>query len=149
MELLQSIESWHWLSLGGFLLLLEVLGAGGFLFGIAIGAILMAVTKGLMPGLGWQWQFVLFSGYSVVATLVYWKRFRAFNQTTADPELNNRVARLIGSRAEIFQAVVAGQGKVQIADALWQVKCDQDLEEGALVEVVSAEGMTLIVKPVG
>lgn len=46
----------------------------------------------------------------------------------------------------LLTPVVHGTGKVQIEDALWTVSCDEDLEQGAIVDIVGAEGMTLLVK---
>ncbi|MCV6613814.1 MAG: NfeD family protein, partial [Cellvibrionaceae bacterium] len=80
---------------------------------------------------------------SVIATWVYWSRFRNINQATDQPLLNSAEARLLDKHASLISDTQAGEGKVQIGDALWQVQCDQDLPEGSRVKVVAVEGMTL------
>jgi inner membrane protein len=147
-EFLSQLESWHWLSLGILLLLGEVLGAGGFLLGIGIGALLVALTVTVLPGLSWQLQLVWFGVLSVVSTLVYWKRFRAINQATDQPLLNNRAERLVGRKVQLLEPVVNGKGKVQIEDALWTVLADDDIDEGTAVEIVATRGMDLLIKVV-
>ncbi len=147
-EFLSQLESWHWFSVGILLLLGEVLGAGGFLLGIGIGALLVALTVTVLPGLSWQLQLVWFGVLSVVSTLVYWKRFRAINQATDQPLLNNRAERLVGRKVELLEPVINGKGKVQIEDALWTVLADEDIDEGTAVEIVATRGMDLLVKVV-
>ncbi|WP_390618917.1 NfeD family protein [Maricurvus nonylphenolicus] len=146
-EVLSQLESWHWLSLGILLLLGEVLGAGGFLLGIGIGALCVALMMTILPGLSWQAQLMWFGILSIVSTLVYWKRFRAINQATDQPLLNNRAARLVGRKVELLEAVVNGKGKVQIEDALWTVLSDEDIDSGKAVEIVGVDGMSLKVRP--
>jgi inner membrane protein len=148
MEFLTQLESWHWLSLGILLLLGEVLGAGGFLLGIGIGALLVALTVTVFPGLSWQAQLIWFGVLSIVSTLVYWKRFRALNQATDQPLLNSRAERLVGRKVALLEPVVNGKGKVQIEDALWTVLSDDDIDAGVAVEIVATKGMDLLVKVV-
>ncbi len=147
-EFFTQLESWHWLSLGILLLLGEVLGAGGFLLGLGIGALLVALMVSVLPGLSWQAQLVWFGVLSIVSTLVYWKGFRALNQATDQPLLNNRAERLVGRKVEILEPVVNGKGKVQIEDALWTVLADDDIEVGVAVEIVATKGMELLVRAV-
>ncbi len=147
MEFLDSLQSWHWLALGLLILILEMLGTGGFLLGLGISALTVAVLKAIFGDMAWYWQFILFAGLSVVYSLVYWKKFRRFNHRTEQPLLNERVQRLIGRRVSLLTPVRHGTGKVQIEDALWNVKSAMDIEQGSIVTVVGAEGMTLLVEP--
>lgn len=143
MEFFSELSAWHWLSLGIVLLVLDVLGAAGFLLGLGLGAIVVAAVLALLPNLDWQWQLVLFAVFSVLFTWLYWSRFRAVNEATDQPKLNDRTANLIGSSAELLDDSVGGRGQVQIADALWTVTSEEDLPKGTLVEIVAAEGMVL------
>ncbi|ARU27170.1 NfeD family protein [Cellvibrio sp. PSBB006] len=146
MEFLASLEPWHWLSLGMLILILEILGAGGFLLGIGVSALIIAVVLAIFPGLAWFWQFILFATLSIVITLVYWKKFRKFNNKTDQPLLNSRAARLVGRSVSLLTPIQNGTGKVQIEDALWTVACTDDLPQGTIVDIVGADGMTLLVK---
>lgn len=146
MEFLASLEPWHWLSLGMLILILEVLGAGGFLLGIGVAALAVALLLAIFPELAWYWQFILFAMLSITITLVYWKKFRRFNNKTEQPLLNSRTARLIGRSVSLLTPIQNGTGKVQIEDALWTVSSAEDLAQGVVVDIVGAEGMTLLVK---
>lgn len=146
MEFLSSLQSWHWLSLGMLVLILEIFGVGGFLLGIGVSALLVALLLAVFPDMAWYWQFILFAFSSVGITLIYWKKFRKFNHKTEQPLLNSRTQSLIGRRVSLFTPLQNGTGKVQIGDALWTVSCDEDLVQGSIVDIVGAEGMTLIVK---
>jgi membrane protein implicated in regulation of membrane protease activity len=81
-------------------------------------------------------------------TLLYWKRFKNFNEKTEQPLLNSRIKNLIGRQTPLIKAIESGQGKVQIEDALWTVACTQNLPIGAIVKVTGAEGMVLLVEPI-
>lgn len=146
MEFLSSLQSWHWLSLGMLLLIVEILGVTGFLLGMGVSALTIALLLVIFPDMPWYWQFVAFAVWSVVFTLVYWKKFRKFNHQTEQPLLNSRTETLIGRRVSLFTPVMNGTGKVQINDALWTVSCDEDLAQGSIVDIVGADGMTLIVQ---
>ena len=143
----EYIGPWFWLAAGLLLLGLELLGAGGVLLSVGIAALITAAISALVT-LTWQIQFVVFGVLAVIITYVYWKFVRPNNTQSEDPLLNNKMARLVGSKTALVRAVQAGTGKVQIHDALWTVSCDEDLEMGALVEITGYEGATLIVKPV-
>jgi membrane protein implicated in regulation of membrane protease activity len=129
------------------ILILEVFGAGGFLLGIGVAALVVALLLAIFPGLTWHWQFILFAVLSVVITLVYWKKFRKFNNKTEQPLLNSRTARLIGRSVSLLTPIENGTGKVQIEDALWTVSCPEDLPQGTIVDIVGADEMTLLVMP--
>ena len=145
-EFFTNLQAWHWLILGIFVLILELLGAGGFLLGIGVAALVVSATMAVIPGLDWHWQFLLFAILSVVVTFIYWKKFRHFNEKTQQPLLNARVQRLIGRKVSLLTPLVNGTGKVQIEDALWTVSSSQELPKGAIVTITGAEGMTLLVE---
>lgn len=141
------LTGWHWLALGIALLLLETLGIGGILIGMGAGAITLALLLAVVE-ITWQWQLVLFGAFSMIGTFVFWKYFRVKPAENATSTLNNRKAQLVGMRASLLQPVLSGRGKVQIQDALWTVTCAEDLPQGALVEVVGYDDVSLHVKKV-
>jgi len=148
MDFVLALQFWHWLALGIVILILEMLGIGGFFLGMAVAALTTGALQFFFPELPWFWQIGLFSLLSIAFTLIYWKKFRRFNHRTEQPDLNSRAAMLIGRKTPLLQAVTNGVGKVQIADALWTVECARDLDVGAMVEVVAVQGMILRVEPV-
>ncbi|NIB41936.1 NfeD family protein [Pseudomaricurvus alkylphenolicus] len=147
MEFLQTMEPWHWMALGIAILAVEVWASTEVLLGIGLGALAVAIVHKIYPGLSWQMQIVWFAVFSVGTTVVYWKKFRASRQSSDQPLLNRRAQQLVGKTVPLLEPIVNGQGKVQIADALWTVQ-GPDMEKGAVVRVVSAEGMTLTVEAV-
>lgn len=143
-----ALEFWHWLAAGILILILEMLGVGGFLLGMGAAALAVGGWMYFFPDGDslWYWQWVVFAVLSVVFSLVYWKKFRRFNHRTDQPNLNLRTASLIGRKVPLLTGIQNGIGKIQIADALWTVRCDQDLPAGSVVEVVAADGMMLQVR---
>lgn len=148
MEWLNEISAWHWASLAIILLVLEILGTAGFLIGSAVAAFLMAAIVAISPDMNWKWQLAIFSTSAVIFSLIYLKRFANFNENTDQPNLNNRAAQLIGKRYTLNEAIVNGQGRIQISDTFWKVSCEHDLEATTQVEVTDFDSMTLIVKSV-
>ena len=148
MEWLTEISAWHWASLGIILLVLETLGTAGFLIGSAIAAFLMAVVILIDPNMSWKWQLAVFSISAAIFSLIYLKRFASFNENTDQPNLNNRAAQHIGKRYTLKEAIVNGQGRIQVGDTFWKVSCDTDLQAATQIEVIAVDSMTLIVKPV-
>mgnify|MGYP000031648569 CR=1 FL=1 len=142
---LTQMEPWHWMALGAALLAVEALLGTELLLGMGLAGLAVAAVYKLVPDLTWQVQLVWFAIFSVAFTVLYWKKFRAATQETDQPLLNNRTAQLVGKQLPLFEPIVNGTGKVQIADALWAVK-GVDSPKDTVVRVVGAEGMTLVVE---
>ena len=147
MELV-DIGSWHWLSLAGLLLIGELLGAAGFLLGLILAAMAVSSLVGLSVLIDWQSQLIWFASLSVLFSVLYWKLFRRFNRRTDGPNLNNRAAQRMGKRAELPEALAAGPGRIMIGGTFWRVETADNLEQGATVEVIAAQGMVLTIKQV-
>ncbi len=148
MQWLTEISAWHWASLGIILLIMEILGTAGFLIGSAIAAFLMATIISIVPDMNWKWQLAVFSSTAIIFSIIYLKRFANFNENSDQPNLNNRAAQLIGKRYTLNEAIVNGQGKIQVGDTFWKISCDDELQESTSIEVTGIDGMTLIVKRV-
>ncbi|GAA6152950.1 NfeD family protein [Pseudoteredinibacter isoporae] len=146
MEFFSEITAWHWLILGVVLLILEMLGAAGFLLGIGVGALLTALIAGVLSGISWQAQLLCFAVLSVAATWLYWARFRHINEATDQPLLNSVDARLLGKEALVLEDMSANKGRVQIGDSLWVIEADEDYPANTKVKVVAVDGMTLKVE---
>jgi len=142
-EWLTDISAWHWFALGIALLAVEALGTGGFLIGAALSAFATALVLVIFPELSWKIYLTLFSLLSVVFTLVYWLKFRRFNEKTDQPLLNDRASQLIGRHYTLQEDMKNHAGKLQIGDSLWKIRCDKDLLANTKVEVIKTEGMTL------
>ena len=144
-EWLSEITAWHWSALGLGMLALEALGIGGFLIGAALSAFFTALSLLFFPELNWKIQLSLFSLLAVVFTIVYWIRFRNFNEKTDQPMLNDRPSQFVGKRYTLKENTVNREGKLQIGDTLWKIRSDKDLTTGTEVEVIKTDGMTLLI----
>lgn len=119
-------------------------GAALLWLGLAAGVVFFVVL--LLPDLPLLAQGALFIGLSFVAVEVYRRRIRAHPPRNEAPTLNRRTAQLVGRVVPLERAIVNGEGRVQIADAYWEVRGDTDLPAGTPVRIVGADGMTLRVE---
>jgi len=95
-----------------------------------------------------EWQLAIFSSSAMIFSLIYLKRFATFNENTDQPNLNNRAAQHIGKRYTLSEAIINGQGRIQVGDTFWKISCDDDLAASTQIEVVGVDSMTLCVKSV-
>jgi len=142
---------WEVVGWGALALLLfaaEALAPGAFMLWIGIGAAAVFLIVALLPGIPLLWQVVAFVLLSVVAIQCYrrWGRTRA--RASDAPLLNRRAEQLVGRVAVLQQGIVAGQGRVSIDDASWQVT-GPDLAAGTRVRVVAVAGGVLQVEANG
>lgn len=147
--MLESIDNagWYWLSLGLLLIAGEALGAAGFLLGAAVAALMIGGLVLLMPSMDWHEQVLGFALLAAFLTVVYWKRFRRFNEKTDKPQLNQRLHQMVGTMHVLDVAVQDGVGRVKAGDTLWKVHCKQtSLPVGTRVRVVGVKGTHLVVE---
>ncbi|MEX9251930.1 NfeD family protein [Pseudenterobacter timonensis] len=133
-----------WLSLGGLLLIAEMLGTNGYLLWSGVAALLVGLIAWLFP-LSWEWQGVLFAALTLVAVWLWWRWLarQVRQQKPVDAHLNQRGQQLIGRRFMLENALVNGHGHVRVGDSSWPVVADDDLAAGTRVEVIAVEGITL------
>ncbi|NVK10754.1 MAG: NfeD family protein [Gammaproteobacteria bacterium] len=130
---------WHWVVLAGFLLVLEALGAGGFLLGFAVAGLFVA-GLGAVVDLAWYVQVSVFSVLGAVLSFWYVKRFRGFNAQTDSPLLNHRMAQLIGRQGRVVELLSTGQYKIQVGDTLWRASGESGLDVGRRVTIIRLDG---------
>jgi inner membrane protein len=127
---------------------MEVLAPGAFMLWLAFAASSVLLIVWLVPGLSFLIQAVLFVVLGFVSILIYRKWFRGNDDIATDqPALNRRTAQLVDRIVSLEGAIERGRGRVQIADAYWDVS-GPDLPAGASVRIVGAEGMVLKVEAV-
>ncbi len=126
---------------------MEVLAPGAFMLWLAFAASLMVAIVWLIPGLSFLVQAVLFVVLGFISILIYRKWYRGQEVVSDQPALNRRTAQLVGRIVPLDRAIERGTGRVQIADAYWEVS-GPDLPAGASVRIIGAEGMTLTVEAV-
>lgn len=147
-QFIATIQPWHWLVLGIVLLIAETLGTGGFLIGIAIAAFVQSIIAVSFENLSWDFQLMVFGINCVLFTFIYWRFFRRFNQKTDSPVINDRAAQLIGRQLLLQDPLTNGVGKILIGDTFWRASAERELPAGTKIEIVSSDGMNLVVRPV-
>ncbi|MBB1200351.1 NfeD family protein [Enterobacteriaceae bacterium 89] len=137
-----------WLSLGGLLLIAEMLGGNGYLLWSGVAAIVTGVLVWLLP-FGWEWQGALFAVLTLIAAWLWWRWLanRVKQQPRADRQLNQRGQQLVGKIFTLDTALSNGRGHIRVGDSSWPVNAEDDLPAGTRVEVVAVEGITLKVRP--
>lgn len=143
LEFIASNGAWSWVVAGLILLALELVAPGGVL--VWLGAAALA-TGGLalLVNIYWPLQFVVFGVLALLAIWL-WLKFRSPEQPTDRPFLNRRAQRFIGQEVVLDEPIRDGQGRVALGDTTWRVT-GPDLEAGAKVRVVDADGAVLKVE---
>ena len=134
-----------WAAIALLLFAAETLAPGAFLMwlGFAAAAVFVLVLLFDLPLLAQAVAFVVLSFASIQ---IYRTRFRGRERVSDRPTLNRRTDALVGRVVPLEQAIVSGRGRVQIADAYWDVT-GPELPVGTAVRVVGSDGMTLKVEP--
>ncbi|QHM76315.1 Inner membrane protein YbbJ [Mixta theicola] len=142
---LVSHPHWFWLTLGGLLLIAEMLGTNGYLLWSGIAALSVGLLCWTLP-LSWETQGVLFALLTLIAVFL-WYRWLTKRQRRPDGLLNQRALQMVGMTLTLTEDLVNGLGHVRIGDGSWRVQAQQDLPAGTRVVVVSMEGVTLRIAP--
>ena len=135
-------DVFFWAAVALLLFAAEVLAPGAAMLWLAFAATAVFLIVFAVSGLSMLLQAVLFAVLAVVSILVWRRWFRAHQRESDNPALNRRTAALIGRVVDLREPIVGGRGRVQIADAVWDV-VGPDQPVGARVKIVAAEGMTL------
>ena len=141
-ELVPLTGIWFWWIVAGVLLLLELMTPGVFAMWLALAAASVGITDYFFD-LNWQLELLAFAAFSLV--YVYLARpWYSKNklQNSDQPNLNQRIYAFIGKSFVLSEAIVNGQGKLDIEGTRWDV-LGPDLASGATVKVTAVEGMKL------
>ena len=135
-----------WAVLALVLFAAEAMAPGAFMLwlGLAAAAVFLGVL--LVPGMPVLAQVAAFVVLSFVSIHVYRRWFRGREPQGDKPTLNRRTAALVGQVATLREPIVEGRGRVQIADAYWDVR-GPELAAGTHVRITGADGMVLDVEP--
>ena len=134
-----------WAALALLLFAAEALAPGAFMLwlGLAAAAVFLGVL--LVPGIPMLAQAAAFVVLGFVSVQVYRTWFRGRGRASDQPALNRRSAALVGRVLPLERAIVDGRGRVQIADAYWEVT-GPELPAGTHVRIVGGDAMTLQVE---
>jgi membrane protein implicated in regulation of membrane protease activity len=136
---------WSWLAIGVVLIILEMIAPGMIFVWFGVAGVVTGLVVGIFPTMAWPAQLTLFSILAVVS-LVLGRRYIKRNPTKSqDDSLNRRADLYVGRTFTLSEAIVNGQGKVQVDDSIWKVR-GPELALGALVRVVDTDGTVLNVE---
>jgi hypothetical protein len=145
-NLLNLDPAWLWLGAGGLLAIAELLIPGIFLVWIAAAALLTGLAT-FAFGISFPVQLILFALFCIATVLIGRKVYERSSQTSSDPLLNDRAARLIGHIVTVDAAISGGEGRVRVGDGVWLAR-GGDAPVGSRVRITGAQGSSLLVTPV-
>lgn len=147
MEALLATPGLAWLIFAAVLALAELMMPGIFLVFVAAGAAVTGVVTLIIPGFVPTFQVAVFIVATSAAVGLGRSWYLRNPVPSADPLLNDRVARLVGEIVTVVEPIAAGKGKVRVGDSEW-LACGPDLPIGTRVRIVGAVGTALTVEPV-
>ena len=137
-----------WLIAALLLGIAELVIPGVFAVFLAIAAAVVGVAVLVLPGLPVAAQIVAFALWSIVTVLIGKRWYVDFPVPSSDPQLNDRVARLIGTTAVVQVAIGPEGGRVVVGDGSWPAR-GVVAEAGVRVRIVAIRDGIAIVEPAG
>ena len=134
-----------WAAIALLLFAAEAMAPGAFMLWLGFAAAVVFAVVLLVPGIPLLAQAAAFVVLSFVSIQVYRRWFRKNEKPSDQPALNRRTAALVGRVVPLERGIVDGRGRVQIADAFWEVT-GPELPVGAHGRVTGAAGLTLHVE---
>ena len=135
-----------WFAAAIVFVIAEIVAPGFFLIFLGVGAGLAGLVA-LVPGVPILVQAFACAVFTAVAVAFGWRWYRGARMGDAvDPLLNDRAARLIGQRVMVCEPIVAGTGRVTVADGSWPAR-GPDMLPGAYARVIAVRDGALLVEP--
>ena len=134
-----------WAAVALLLFAAEAMAPGAFMLWLGLAAAVVFAVVLLFSGIPLLAQAGLFVVLGFVSIQVYRRWFRKREKPSDQPALNRRTAALVGRVVPLQRAIVDGRGRVQIADAYWDVR-GPELAAGTYVRITGADGMVLDVE---
>lgn len=149
---METIPFWWWISIGGFLAVLEILLPTYFFLWLSLAGFIMGVITWLAPGI-YIWQgIIIFSFLSVIimyAAGIFRRQLIRKDSSVKKNILNNRLATYYGRVTPITSQVIDSYGEIVLDDMTWKVKANQiSIPVGTKVKIIGDEGMVLLVEQI-
>jgi len=141
-----NTETMTWAVVAVLLFAAEAMAPGAFMLWLGFAAAAVFAIVLVVPNVPVLVQVAAFVVLSFASIQVYRSWFRGREPTSDKPTLNRRADALIGRVVPLDHAIVNGHGRVQIADAFWDV-IGPELPAGTVVRIVGSRGMSLMVEP--
>ena len=137
-----------WFLVGLVMLILEFALPGLIIFFFGIGAIIVSILC-LFMDIGINTQLIIFIISSVLSLLLLrtWLKGIFLGHVKGKQKGNEDIDDFIGQHAVVIEKIVPRMGgKVELHGTNWQAIADGEIPEGAAVEVISKDNLTLKVK---
>ncbi len=136
---------WYWFALTGVLLIFELFAPGVIFIFLAAGSAVAGLALWVSPGIGLEFQVLIFALISAVAYYFGRPFTRQLSHRKVD-HLNVRGESLIGMVSTLAEPIVNGRGRMRIGDTTWAI-AGPDMAAGFPVRVVGIHGAELKVEP--
>ncbi|MDG1995749.1 MAG: NfeD family protein [Emcibacteraceae bacterium] len=136
---------WFWFILSLALFALEMALPGVIFMWLAIAGIIVGGAVFVMPDMGWEIQFIIFSVLGIISVYSGRNYLKKNPIISEDENLNDRGARYVGKTYTLERALKNGEGKIRVGDSLWLVRGNFDADVGSSVKVTGTDGVVLIV----
>ncbi|TDI60765.1 MAG: NfeD family protein [Alphaproteobacteria bacterium] len=136
---------WSWLAIGVGLIIVEMIAPGLIFVWFGVAGIVTGLVVGVAPMMAWPAQLTLFSVLALVSLVSGRMWLKKHPLKTQDESLNRRADQYVDRTFTLSEAIVNGQGKVQVDDSIWKVR-GPDMDLGSLVRVVGTDGTVLNVE---
>jgi membrane protein implicated in regulation of membrane protease activity len=143
--LFQHVDHWSWWILAIALLVLEAFAPGTFFLWMGIAAGVVGFLLLMMPGMGWEYQIVIFAALSLASIVIWRQYFRKHPVVTDQPALNRRGEQYVGRTFTLSEPIVNGLGKIRVDDTSWKIE-GADCAAGSRIKVVGVDGVLLKVE---
>ena len=138
---MENILWWHWIVLGIFLVLMEIVVPSFTIFWFGLGAVLTGLLLAVFPEISLKWQLLVFSVSSIGFTFCWFRLFvpRKKSQTRQADEQ----AAIGQTGIAATQALVPGElGRVVFSVPVlggesWMYLADEPIETGNKVRVIA------------
>lgn len=147
-ELFAQVNHWSWWLLAIVLLVLEAFAPGTFFMWMGIAAGVVGLLLWIAPGIGWEYQLLIFSVLSVASIVVWRQYFKKHPVVTDQPALNRRGQQYVGRTFTLAEPIENGNGKIRVDDTTWKIR-GSDCPAESRVKVVGVEGVILKVEVLG
>ncbi|MFM5931992.1 MAG: NfeD family protein [Novosphingobium sp.] len=145
MDWLNSLEPhWTWLAIGLLLAAAEIAAPGFFLIWLAGAAVATGLIVWVMP-LATALQVLIFAVLAIGLVMMARRWLETNEIESADPDMNDRGARLLGDTVTVTHAIDGGTGRVRHGDSEWLAK-GPDAAPGTRMRIAGHEGTVLVVE---
>lgn len=142
---MDPLTHWHWWIAALLLLVLEIFVSGTFFLWMGVSAVLVGLLAYLFSDMGWTYQVLIFSIFSVTS-IVAWRQYQEKHPQQSDqPSLNRRGSQYIGRTFTLQEPIVNGNGKIKVDDTTWKIR-GADCAADSRIVVTGVDGTMLVVE---